>query len=361
MVTLALLAACSHIERLKIPLTHRVDRRVRHEELVRIDDRVYVKVPSQEAGTAENRVQYRYVPVEEYLANRETYDAVVASTPLPEEEEWKPVELDTASVPPTEASDSSSEKAVSVHFKKRLMVVPFQDLAHASHKRLSDVAIRSLVSMIQARSDQVILFDGETLQETLRNRGIDFESLGSPESIQLANQLFNVHAIVTGTINHFFTSSTESKVKGKGKTTYAIAEISAKLVEAASGRVLRVWDERNPIFASEGKGDFSKERAQLKAIEIITSKIAMNIIEELKRINWYATIAGVDSDRVYLSAGKLSGVQVGDVFSVYPPASTEEPKGEIRVAGLFGIDSSVAEITEGKGFSANDTVRPIFR
>ncbi len=360
-VTLIIPAACSHYERLKVPFTHGVDRRVRQKEVIRIDDRVYVKVPNPEGRKGETQSQYRYIPVQEYLANQESYDSVVASTPPPQEEEWSPVELETESSPPKQTLASTGQMELPLHFKKRLVIVPFRDLANPVHRKLSNSFVRSLASKIQATSDHVILFDAEVVEQALKDRVIDFDSLKSPETMELARELFNIHAMVTGTINHFFTSATESKFKAKGKTAYAIAEISAELIDTTSGKVLRLWEKRNPIFESEGKGDFSKEKAQLKAIELITSELGLEIIEELRGVRWYTTIAGVEDNRVYINAGKRSGVRIGDIFSVYPAASSEGPKGEIRVAGLFGIDSSVAVITNGNGFSANDLVRPGFQ
>jgi hypothetical protein len=319
-----------------------------------------VKVLDPEAKEREPKRNYIYVPVEEYLTNREFYDSVVESPPNPQEEEWSPVEMETVSLSPEQEKPLSQEAKALLHFKKRVMIISFTDLVNPDHGSLSDIVTRSLLLKIRARSEQVIFFDAGIMKQTLEAGKLGIDSFGSPETIRLANQLHNIHAIVMGTINHFFTSSTESKVKGKGKTAYAIAELSAKLVDAASGKVLRVWKKRNPIFASEGKGDFSEEKAQLKAIDLITSELSLEIIDELKGVEWYTTIAGVEGSKVYISAGKLSGVRVGDVFSVYPASSPGEPKGEIRVATLFGIDSSAADIARGENFRANDMVRPAF-
>jgi len=329
--------------------------------LVRIDKQVYVKVPNPEGQTGKTRGPYRYIPVEEYLANPESYDTVLTSSPPPQEEEWRPVELDLASPPARQEPSSTGQMEVSVHFKKRLILVPFKDLADSAHKGLSDIVMRSLAAKIQATSDQVILFDAGIMKKNPRGGKLGSESFDSPEIVRLASQLYSIHAIVMGRINHAFTSSTVSTVKGKGKTTYAIVDISARLIDTASGKGGRVWEKRNQIFDSEGKGDFSEEKAQLKAIELIAIELSQDIIEELKRLNWYTTIACVDGDRVYISAGKLSGVRVGDVFSVYPAAFPSDPKGEVRIAGLFGIDASVADITKGRGFRVNDLVRPVFQ
>jgi hypothetical protein len=353
--------ACTHWERLKIPLSRGVDRRIRDKETVRIDKQVYVKVPNPKARPGEPSSQYRYIPVNEYLLNPESYENIVPSTPMPQEDVWRPVEVDVALNSGRQEPDSRASMEASPHFKKRLMIVPFQDLTDDSHKALSDLVMQKLASQIQAKSDQVIFLTPNVVAQTLKARGIVSEPFTSAEVMRLAGELYNIHAIVTGTIDHVFLSSTESEVKGKGKTAYAIVEIRTQLVDPESGRVQREWKLTNPIFDSEGKGDFSKEKAQLKAVELITSELGENIIGELEKLAWYTTIASVDGNRVYISAGRLSGVQVGDMFSVYPETSRADPKGEIRVSDLFGIDASVADITKGKSFRVNDLVRPVFQ
>jgi len=361
MLVLFVFAGCSYLERLKIPFTRGVDPQVRHKEVVRIDNQYYVKVLNPEAGTGEARSQYLYVPVQEYLANREAYDAVVPSMQPPEEEEWEPVELGTVLPLGPQESDSTDQMKDSLHFKKRLMVAPFRDLAGSSQDGLSGIFMRRLESKIETTSDQIILFDADIMVQRLGKKKLDTESFDSPEIARLASQLYNIHAIMIGTIDHVFVSSTESPVMGRSKTAYAIAEMSARLIDTTSGTVLRLWEKRNPIFDSQGKGEFSDEKARLKAFDLIASELAMDVIEELNGIDWYTTIADVDGDRVYISAGKLSGVRVGDIFSVYSATIPSDPKGEIRVATLFGLDASVADITKGKGFRANDLVRPGFQ
>lgn len=363
MLTVALVfsGGCSHIKKLKTTLYSGVDRRVQQKELVRIDKQIYVKVPNPEATGEEAYGSYLYVPVKEYLANPESYDAVMPTISIPEEEEWTPVELDTVSLPVPQEPAITHQVQVSPHFKKRLMIVPFKDLANPSYNGVSDIVMQDLASQIEAVSDRVILFDADIMRQPRGGRKLDVENFDPSEIARLASQFYNTHAIVMGTINHVFVSSTESTVTGRGKIAYAIAEVSVQLIDAASGKVQRLWDKGNTMLDSEGKGDFSQEKAQLKALKLITSELARDIVEELNGIDWYATIANVDGDRVYVSAGKLSGVRVGDIFSVYPADSPSDPKGEIRVADLFGIDASVADVTKGNDFRTNDLVRPVFQ
>jgi hypothetical protein len=62
-----------------------------------------------------------------------------------------------------------------------------------------------------------------------------------------------------------------------------------------------------------------------------------------------------------MSAGKFTGVRVGDTFLVYPGTMPSDPKGEVRVSRLFGLDASVADITRGEGLRATDLVKPVFQ
>ena len=360
-VALFVLAGCSRLKKLSMALSRGVDPRLRHEEVVRIDQDVYVKVPNPEAQAGEPFRRYLYVPAHEYLANPESYNAVVMSVSTPQQDEWRPVQSDAALPPETLEGSNADQVKAPLHFKKRLMVLPFNDLANPPHRELSDIFMQKLALKIESTSDQVTLFDADIMKQTQEDKKISHKSLDSLEIARLAGQLYNIHAVVTGTINHVFISSRERTVKGKSKTTYAIAEISVRLIDTATGTIRRQWEKSNPFFDSEGNGDFSEEKAQLKAIELVASELGQDIIEELKRLDWYTTVANVDGNRVYISAGKLSGVRVGDTFSVYPGTSPNNPRGEIRIATLFGIDASVGDITKGKGFRANDLVRPVFQ
>lgn len=355
------LTGCSQLTKLRIRFTGGVDRRIRQKEVVHIDDQVYVRVPNRQTSSSTPYERYTYIPVEEYLANREFYDAVASPASVPQEEEWRPVEPE-AGAPATEQEPPPPEIAeVSFHFKKRVMVAPFEDLTGSSPDGLSRLVTQALASKIQGLAENILLFDPEILREKMVDRGLSGESFDSPQAVELAHRLYNVHAIVVGVLNHLFLSSTESTVRGREKTTYAIAEVSARLVDSASGRVLGVWEKRNSIFDCQAKGEFSREKAQGKAIDLVTSELARNIVEELKAIHWYASVANVVGNRVYISAGKLSGVRVGDTFSVFPPTLPSDSKGEVRVATLFGIDASVADVTKGGGFRPNDLVRPVFQ
>jgi len=356
-IALIATAGCSILEKAKAkwPKSRSADARVRGQEVIWIDNEAYVKVPS-----ANESKKCLYIPVEEFIANPKAYAVTAKPTAIPEKEEWKPVETEAA---PTAVSTSQKDAPSRVPeipspFKKRVMVVPFTDVTETGYEGLPDMVTQSLVSEIQAKSDRIVLFDANVMSEALKERQIGFESLDSPEVARLAGQWFNIHAILAGSIDHLFVSSAASNITGKGKTSYAIAKIRAHLIDTETGRVQRSWEEKNPIFESKEKGDFPEEKAELKAIDLITSRIGQDAVRELEKIDWFATIARVDGQRVYISAGKISGVQVGDRLSVYPSDSPQDARGQVRILNLFGLDASVAEIVQGQAIRVNDVVKP---
>jgi hypothetical protein len=78
----------------------------------------------------------------------------------------------------------------------------------------------------------------------------------------------------------------------------------------------------------------------------------------------------ISGERVYVNAGRLSGLQVGDILKVteegddvYDPdtgrfigTAPGRLKGTIEVVSYFGKDGAIAVIHSGSGFQENDRV-----
>jgi hypothetical protein len=92
-------------------------------------------------------------------------------------------------------------------------------------------------------------------------------------------------------------------------------------------------------------------------------------------LDWNTTIAKVEGENLYLNAGKLSGVRIGDTLEIYEPGkeifhpntnlslgwTTGKLKGALRVTDLFGVDAAIGKVVQGSGFSSNDVVKSIVR
>ncbi len=102
----------------------------------------------------------------------------------------------------------------------------------------------------------------------------------------------------------------------------------------------------------------SPEKAKVKAIDLAIELIADDLLSSLLSLDWHARIASVEPDRVFLNAGRLSGLEKGDVLEVYSPGTeiidktTNLPLGRIKgtykgileVVEDFGVDASWAKM-----------------
>lgn len=95
-----------------------------------------------------------------------------------------------------------------------------------------------------------------------------------------------------------------------------------------------------------------------------------NIMRAIEKLGWEGRVAMVSGERVFVNAGRLSGIQVGDVLKVteegddvYDPETGRfigtapgRLKGTVEVVSYFGKDGAIAVIHSGSGFQENDRV-----
>lgn len=95
-----------------------------------------------------------------------------------------------------------------------------------------------------------------------------------------------------------------------------------------------------------------------------------NVVRAVEKLSWEGRVAMVSGERVFINAGRLSGLQVGDILKVteegedvYDPDSGRfigtapgRLKGTIEVVSYFGKDGAIAVVHSGSGFSENDRI-----
>ena len=88
----------------------------------------------------------------------------------------------------------------------------------------------------------------------------------------------------------------------------------------------------------------------------------------IDKLSWEGRVALVTGDRIYINAGRLSGIQMGDILKIlekgqeiFDPESGgflgDSPgrmKGTIEIVSYFGKDGSIGVIHSGSGFKEND-------
>ena len=96
-----------------------------------------------------------------------------------------------------------------------------------------------------------------------------------------------------------------------------------------------------------------------------------NVIRAVEKLSWEGRVAMINGERVFINAGRLTGIQVGDILKVteegddvYDPdtgpligTAPGRLKGTIEVVRMdSGKDGAVAVIHSGSGFQENDRV-----
>jgi hypothetical protein len=103
----------------------------------------------------------------------------------------------------------------------------------------------------------------------------------------------------------------------------------------------------------------------------LLAQTAVDLEKRAVKYGWSTRVAMVESKTIYLSAGKASGLNVGDMFAIYGPGKEiihpiakvsmgfqRGPyKGMVKVVNLFGSDASEATVVAGPGpIEVNDIV-----
>jgi hypothetical protein len=197
------------------------------------------------------------------------------------------------------------------------------------------------------------------VKEFFEKKGNDLKDLETSKGLQYLNEVFGVHALIAGELSgpYVFTTKTTKDQEG---TASAIIKIDTRLVDTSTGRTVKNLSANNPIIAAKEKGSFSEEKAKVKAIDVTIANLGRSLAKELDGMDWSCRIAKVQGEEVYVNAGRLTGLQVGDVMEVFRPSGSGRPgeiKGKIRISAFFGLDASMGRLVQGKDPDVNDILK----
>jgi hypothetical protein len=328
------------------------------KEVVIIDKEEYVKVLNSKASEGRDQPKYLYIPVNEYLSNREAFATPPVRTPETKIE----TPASSGKAPSSLEEEShvvSPSKPASAGLKKRILISYFDDRTAEGEEVLGDWIAEKLVKEVNRRSLQVLFTDYQVVREFLGNKGVDIKDLETPKVLQYLNEIFGVRALVVGQLlgPYVFTNKATN---AEGETASAIIRVDIKVVDTFSGKTLKTLSASNPIFAAKEKGSFSEEKARVKAIDLALASLGRSLAKELDDMDWFCRITKVDGEEVYLNAGKLTGLKVGDVMDVFRHGGfgeRGEVKGKVRVSAFLGIDASMGRLIQGKNPDVNDILK----
>lgn len=245
--------------------------------------------------------------------------------------------------------------------KRRVIVLPLSDQTNYKDEQLGELATKRLISRLE-NSGTIICVDPNSV--SLKG------NLTERQNLKALNETYGIQAVLRGSLADVFTST--SKVEGKDdrETSFAVSKITLEVYNTDTGALMKQLAGRNPVFLSREKGDLSSEKAKIRAVDLSIEIIADDLLKAILSLDWHGRIASIEKDRVYINAGRLSGLEKGGIVEVYSPGDEViDPqtraslgrtrgsyKGELEIVELFGVDASWARIRKGSNFTSTDLV-----
>jgi hypothetical protein len=255
-------------------------------------------------------------------------------------------------------------------FKRKVALLDFENNTTYKDEKIGEAVAKKLSDKLEA-TQRVVTLDKTVVSEMLNREGFKFDNLSNPSVMKRAHQSLGIQAFALGTVTDVSLLSSKASETSEEEVAFATSKVEIRLIDASTGNLLKTFIGRSPIFGTKETGEYSKGKAVLKAIEFGLDDVLESFLRQLDLLDWTTTIAKIEGENIYLNAGKLSGVRIGDTLEVFEPGkeifnpttnlslgwTTGKLKGSIKVTNLFGVDAAVGQVVQGAGFSYNDVIK----
>ncbi len=163
------------------------------------------------------------------------------------------------------------------------------------------------------------------------------------------------------------------------KQSLAATDVEIKIFDVAAGREVASLGRSgeataNAAVALEEENlesrEFRNEMARLALRNAVTSMIP-DVIRTIEKMVWQGKIAKISGSKIYVNAGRSSGLVAGDILKVltagddvhdpqtgaYLGRAPGQLKGTLEVLDFIGTDGAVSEVHTGGNFQEGDVVR----
>jgi hypothetical protein len=262
--------------------------------------------------------------------------------------------------------------------RRRIIVLPFLNISSYSNDEAVTEARTFFLSSIE-KIDGAVVIEPSAVGIDDLNAYKNGSSYKIPEMVKKIKNS-GVHVIVVGTVKDLKTGKRGDsvgifrRVKAEIK---AVAEL--KIYSVRSGQVMETDTQESDMSEASTKiaqrsymdTDMKDDPSAVRfVVESAFEKTIPALFATLKRFSWEGRVALVKGERVYLNAGRVSGLQIGDLLriveqqeEVFDPETSRSigsvrgrMKGTVEVLSYFGNDGAVAQIHSGSGFKENDLV-----
>lgn len=211
------------------------------------------------------------------------------------------------------------------------------------------------------------------------------EDLVSGERVRVAQVIregrrLGVAVMIIGRISKIvFRQKGEAVGLLRQKSSIAAVDLELKVFDVQAGREIMAVGkggeaESSSVVAFEEKNlespEFRSELTQLAARNAVV-KLIPDVVRSIEKLTWGGRVAKVQGTRVYVNAGRSSGLVSGDILKVltpgediYDPATGAflgrtpgQLKGTLEVIDFLGTDGAICDVHTGANFQEGDSVQ----
>ncbi|OGP62406.1 MAG: hypothetical protein A2169_04340 [Deltaproteobacteria bacterium RBG_13_47_9] len=258
--------------------------------------------------------------------------------------------------------------------KRKVVVLEFDNKTTYKEEKIGEEVARKFSDKLEA-TQRVVIINKTEISEIFTREGLKFENLTDPSVMKHAHHSLGIQAFALGTVTDVSLLSSKASETSDEEVSFATVKVDIRLIDASTGNLLKSTIGRSPIFGTKETGEYSRSKAVLKAIDFSLDDILEGFLRQLDLLEWTTTIASIDGENLYLNAGRLSGLRVGDTLEIFEPGkeiihsttqfslgwTTGKLKGIVKVTELFGVDAAIGNVVQGQGFTPNDVVKSIIK
>lgn len=280
--------------------------------------------------------------------------------------------------PPPQVSVTKlqNDKRSATRPRIKIAVIDFTNRSDFGDERLGLAAADILTTELFKRGN-FLLVERDQIKKVFQEQSLGMSGAVDPTTATKAGRLLGVSSIIVGSISQFgIKVEDHDYLLLKQRIMKAEATIEVRVIDVTTGVIL---------YADSGKGDYMRKSTQVlelgqkvgydeslgcQALRSAITKFLDGLVIQLAATEWSARIAAVEHEKVFVNAGKRSGLKIGDILEVKEPGDPiEDPqskmiigrtpgksKGKMKIVSFFGDDGSIAIPISGSGFSTNDVV-----
>jgi len=279
--------------------------------------------------------------------------------------------------PRSEIKGSPEPEKTAEKLKKKIWVLPFKEHSNPPEGlqgvMLGEPVRRSLIKAFAENSKSNFLTDGSEDNIAVELPPVDAE----PKEIAKLARQAGISGFLRGEVSDLKTIyGVPSAGFFKTQRVDLTMTVNYELFDSGSGRrVAQGYETQN---YGETRSDIVGKTARIpdidkKAADLgdkMSARMVVKLAPFSERLGWTGRVLRADATRIFVNAGRKSGVQIGEVLKVVEnPTDILDPisgnfvgqapgrmKGTVKLIQYFGQDGSIAILQSGGGILTGDRV-----